>query len=133
MLALTSAHRYLLRKAPTDMRKGFDTLCGLVRDELGRDPLSGEVFVFISGGRNRIKLLLYEQGGYVLWYKRLEQGTLELPHGEGAVKVTWQQLVLMLEGVPLHQPAKRIRWQHSMGSEKPAQNLSRPSGITIDC
>src|SRR5690554_4666637 len=45
MLALTSAHRYLLRKAPTDMRKGFDSLCGLVRGELGRDPLSGEVFV----------------------------------------------------------------------------------------
>ncbi|HMM53354.1 MAG TPA: IS66 family insertion sequence element accessory protein TnpB [Burkholderiaceae bacterium] len=111
MLALTSAHRYLLRKAPTDMRKGFDTLCGLVRDELGRDPLSGEVFVFISGGRNRIKLLLYEGGGFVLWYKRLEKGTIELPQGDGAVRLTWRQLVLMLEGIALEQPGARVRWK----------------------
>jgi len=110
MLSLTSAHRYLLRRAPTDMRKGFDSLCGLVRDELGRDPLSGEVFVFISGGRNRIKLLLYEGGGFVLWYKRLERGTLEIPRGDGAVRLSWQQLVLMIGGLPLEQPQARPRW-----------------------
>jgi len=110
MLSLNSAHRYLLRRAPTDMRKGVDTLCGLVRDELGRDPLSGEVFVFIGTGRNRIKLLLYESGGYVLWYKRLEKGTLELPKGDGAIKLTWQQLVLMIEGIALEQPRTRVRW-----------------------
>ena len=111
MLALTSAHRYLLRRTPTDMRKGVDTLCGVVRDELGRDPLSGEVFVFIGSRRDRIKLLLYEHGGYVLWYKRLERGTLELPQGEGAVRMSWQQLVLMIEGVPLAQPRTRLRWE----------------------
>lgn len=111
MLSLTSAHRYLLRKAPTDMRKGFDSLCGLVRDELGRDPLSGEVFVFIGSRRDRIKLLLYESGGFVLWYKRLEKGTIELPQGDGAVRLSWQQLVLMLEGIALEQPRTRARWQ----------------------
>jgi len=119
MLSLTSAHRYLLRKAPTDMRKGFDSLCGLVRDELGRDPLSGEVFVFIGSRRDRIKLLLYESGGFVLWYKRLEKGTLELPAGDGAVRLTWQQLVLMLEGIALEQPRTRARW--------------RPAQITAHC
>jgi transposase len=111
MLALTSAHHYLLRKSPTDMRKGFDSLCGLVRDELGRDPLSGEVFVFIGSRRDRIKLLLYESGGYVLWYKRLERGTLELPKGDGAVKLSWGQLVRMLEGIALEQPRARLRWE----------------------
>lgn len=110
MLALTSAHRYLLRRAPTDMRKGVDTLCGVVRDELGRDPLSGEVFVFIGSRRDRIKLLLFEHGGYVLWYKRLERGTLELPAGEGAVRMNWNCLVRMLEGVSLEQPLVRARW-----------------------
>lgn len=114
MLALTDAHNYLLRRAPTDMRKGVDTLCGVVRDELGRDPLSGEVFVFIGTGRNRIKLLLFEHGGYVLWCKRLEKGTLELPQGDGAVKLTWGQLVLMIAGVPLKQPAARLRWKPSL-------------------
>jgi len=110
MLALTSAHRYLLRRAPTDMRKGVDTLCGVVRDELGRDPLSGEVFVFIGSRRDRIKLLLFENGGYVLWYKRLERGTLELPQGDGAVRMSWSCLVRMLEGVALEQPLVRPRW-----------------------
>ncbi|MBX2972342.1 MAG: IS66 family insertion sequence element accessory protein TnpB [Flavobacteriales bacterium] len=92
------------------MRKGFDSLCGLVRDELGRDPLSGEVFVFIGSRRDRIKLLLYEHGGYVLWYKRLERGTLELPKGDGAVRMNWGQLVRMLEGIALEQPRTRVRW-----------------------
>ncbi|MBS1940201.1 MAG: IS66 family insertion sequence element accessory protein TnpB [Bacteroidetes bacterium] len=121
MLALTSAHHYLLRKSPTDMRKGFDSLCGLVRDELGRDPLSGEVFVFIGSRRDRIKLLLYESGGYVLWYKRLERGTMELPKGDGAVKITWAQLVRMLEGIALEQPAVRKRWLPTPAGEKTAQ------------
>ena len=110
MFSLASAHHYLLRRVPTDMRKGVDTLCGVVRDELGHDPLSGEVFVFIGSRRDRIKLLLYESGGYVLWYKRLEKGTLELPQGNGAVRISWQQLVLMIEGVPLQQPKARPRW-----------------------
>ena len=110
MLSLTSAHRYLLRKSPTDMRKGFDSLCGLVRDELGRDPLSGEVFVFIGSRRDRIKLLLYESGSFVLWYKRLEKGTIELPQGDGAVRLSWGQLVRMLEGIALEQPRTRARW-----------------------
>jgi transposase len=114
MLALTSAHHYLLRRAPTDMRKGVDTLCGVVRDELGRDPLSGEVFVFIGARRDRIKLLLFENGGYVLWYKRLERGTLELPQGDGAVRMNWSQLVRMLEGVALDQPLARARWAPSV-------------------
>lgn len=121
MLALTSAHRYLLRKAPTDMRKGFDSLCGLVRDELGRDPLSGEVFVFIGSRCDRIKLLLYESGGYVLWYKRLERGTVELPKGDGAVKITWAQLVRMLEGIALEQPTMRKRWSPTPLEQKSAQ------------
>ena len=111
MLSLTSAHRYLLRRAPTDMRKGVDTLCGVVRDELGRDPFSGEVFVPIGSRRDRIKLLLFENRGYVLWYKHLERGTLELPQGDGAVRMSWQQLVLMIEGVPLQQPRARLRWE----------------------
>ena len=110
MFSLASAHHYLLRRVPTDMRKGVDTLCGVVRDELGRDPLSGEVFVFIGSRRDRIKLLLYESGGYVLWYKRLEKGTLEIPVGDGAVRMNWRELVLMIEGVPLVQPRTRLLW-----------------------
>ena len=57
MLSLGSSHRYYLYRGVTDMRKGFDGLSGLVRNELGRDPLSGDVFVFVNRRRDRMKLL----------------------------------------------------------------------------
>ena len=61
------------------MRKSFDGLCGLVRDKLHREPLSGEVFVFLSRRKNQIRLLLWEGDGFGLYHKRLERGTYELP------------------------------------------------------
>ena len=57
MFSLSSSNNYLLYGSPCDMRKSFDALCGLVRGELGRDPLSGEVFVFLNKGRTHLKLL----------------------------------------------------------------------------
>ena len=83
------------------MRKGFDSLCGLVRDELGRDPLSGEVFVFIGSRRDRIKLLLYESGGYVLWYKRLERGRFADPARLAGNGIAMSELVAWLDGIDL--------------------------------
>lgn len=61
------------------MRMGYDGLCGLVTGRIGRDPMCGDVFIFINKPRNRIKLLRWEQGSFVLFYKRLENGTFELP------------------------------------------------------
>jgi transposase len=73
------AARYYLYREPTDMRKSFDGLCGLVSGRLGQSPMSGDVFIFINKPRNRIKLLRWEAGGFVLFYKRLESGMFELP------------------------------------------------------
>ena len=73
------AARYYLYREPTDMRKGFDGLCGLVNDRLGENPMSGDVFIFLNKQRDRIKLLRWEPGGFVLFFKRLERGTFELP------------------------------------------------------
>lgn len=82
------------------MRKGFDGLSGLVRDRLGRDPLSGEVYVFLNRPRTLIKLLHWEAGGLVLYYKRLEKGTFQPPgQPEQGGKIAWPQLVLMVEGI----------------------------------
>ena len=83
-------------------------LCGLVSSGLGRDPLSGDVFVFINRRRTHVKLLVWDRSGFVLYYKRLEQGTFELPV---AGPVTWQQLVLMLEGVSLASARYRKRYR----------------------
>ncbi|SHM85011.1 IS66 Orf2 like protein [Cyclobacterium lianum] len=79
MFSLGSTHSYFLYGSPVDMRKSFDGLCGLVRNHLDRDPSSGVVYVFLNRGRNLIKLLHWEQGGFVQYYKRLEQGTFTPP------------------------------------------------------
>jgi transposase len=82
VFALTTSYRFLLYRKVTDMRKGFDGLSGLVKNELNREPTSGEVFIFINRSRDRIKLLHWQKGGFVLYYKRLEKGTIGLPRTE---------------------------------------------------
>ena len=113
MLGFTAAQRYYLSRQPADMRKSYDGLSGLVRQGLGRDPLSGEVFIFVNRRRNMMKLLVWDRSGFVLWSKRLERGTFELPKKseEGAALVlSWEELVLILEGVSLGSVRRRKRY-----------------------
>lgn len=112
MISLGPSQRYYLYREPTDMRKSFDGLCGLVRSGLRRDPLSGEVFVFINRRRTHIKLLVWDRSGFVLYYKRLEEGTFELPASLEGGALSWQQLVLLLEGVSLASVRYRRRYRH---------------------
>jgi transposase len=70
MLALTSSLRYFLYREVTDMRKGFDGLSGVVRQALGKDPLNGEVFIFLNKRRNQIKLLVWEHDGFSIYHKK---------------------------------------------------------------
>ncbi len=86
------------------MRKSFDGLCGLVRSEMDRDPLSGDVFIFLNRRRTHIKLLVWDRSGFVLYYKRLEEGTFELP---ATHQISWDRLVMMLEGVSM----KKLRYR----------------------
>jgi transposase len=103
MFSLSSSHRYLLYQQPTDMRKSFDALCGIVRNELKRDPLSGDVFIFLNRSRTHMKLLHWERDGLVLYYKRLEKGTFTRPTVEGTVPcLSYPQLVLLTEGIIVH-------------------------------
>jgi transposase len=82
------------------MRKGFDGLSGLVRNSLDRDPLSGEVYIFLNRSRTLVKLLHWEAGGLVIYYKRLEKGTFQPPVGmEAGGVLAWSSLVLMVEGI----------------------------------
>ncbi|MEW6755952.1 MAG: IS66 family insertion sequence element accessory protein TnpB [Candidatus Latescibacterota bacterium] len=100
MLALTGATRLFLYRGAADMRKSFDGLSGLVRTELGGDPLSGDLFVFCNRRRTMVKLLYWDRDGLALWYKRLERGTFRLPApGRGAVEIDRRSLMLLLEGV----------------------------------
>ncbi|MBK9509863.1 MAG: IS66 family insertion sequence element accessory protein TnpB [Cytophagaceae bacterium] len=82
------------------MRKGFDGLSGLVRNELGRSPTEGSVFVFVNKQRNQMKLLHWERGGLVLYQKRLEAGRFCLPEKtEKDCHLSWPELVLIVEGI----------------------------------
>jgi len=95
------------------MRKSFDSLSGLVRNELDRDPASGEVFVFINKRRNSVKLLHWESGGFVLYYKRLEKGTFTPPRRANNAHdgtLSWPELVLMLEGIQVQQMRQKARY-----------------------
>lgn len=108
MFSLGDSHIYYLSREATDMRNGFDSLCGEVRRSLDRDPLSGEVFIFYNSSRTRLKSLHCECGGFVIYHKRFEQGILSLPKFDtetGGYMVSWRELMLMVEGVSL----ERIR------------------------
>lgn len=112
MFTLTSSHRYYLYDQPTDMRKSFDSLSGIIRNQLDWDPMSGEVYVFINKQRNRIKLLHWEAGGFVLYYKRLEKGLFELPKAKAnTLAVSWSTLMMIVEGISLDYLRKKDRYQ----------------------
>ena len=93
------------------MRKGVDSLCGLVRNELNKDPLSGELFIFFCRARRRIKLLLWEDDGFALYQKRLERGTFEMPEGNTTHQsISAEQLNFILAGVNLKKVSLRQRY-----------------------
>jgi|TARA_R110002050_G_C8922277_1_gene511475 transposase len=112
MFSVSSARYYLFRE-PTDMRKSFDGLCGLVSGRLGQDPRSGDVFIFINKKRTLAKLLRWEPGGFVLFYKRLESGTFELPLSKStglSQTMEYSQLAMMVDGFSLKYAKKRKRF-----------------------
>lgn len=95
------------------MRKSFDGLSGLVQSRLNRNPMSGEVFIFINRRRNKVKLLRWETGGFILYYKRLESGTFELPVFEKdavTCPMSWATLMLMVEGISIEKYKRRKRF-----------------------
>lgn len=112
MFSIT-APRYFLYREPTDMRMGFDGLSGLVVSSLGENPQSGDLFIFLNRTRNRAKMLRWEPGGYVLFYKRLERGTFELPPLEYEGKkqtIEYGELVMMVTGFSMKHTRKRRRF-----------------------
>lgn len=115
MLHLSASCSYYLYRGDTDMRKGFDSLSGIVASQMQGNPLSGSVFIFFNKKHNQVKLLLFEGDGYALYHKRLEQGTYELPLCDAAtvsLLISNQQLQLILQGISLKSVRRRKRYQH---------------------
>jgi transposase len=114
MLHLSAACNYYLYTSNVDMRKGFDSLCGLVTDQMQLDALSGSVFIFFNRRRTHVKLLLWEGDGFSIYYKRLEKGTFELPVTNSQLttaRLDARQLQLILQGISLRKVVYRSRLQ----------------------
>lgn len=98
------------------MRKGFDSLSGMVQQHMQSDILSGSVFIFMNRKRNQVKLLQWEGDGLGLYYKRLEKGTYEKPStsSDGSYIISAQQLQLILQGIQLKSVRMKKRYQHDV-------------------
>jgi len=115
MLTLTDQRSYHLYRKETDMRKGFNMLCGIVLNELGRQVLGGDAFIFINKPRTHLKLLVYEHGGFTIFYRRLEKGAFEIPAFDldaKSMRITSDQLHFILKGISLKEIKYRKRYQH---------------------
>lgn len=113
MLSFPAAVRIWLAGQPVDLRKSFDTLAELVRQHLQADPLSGHVFVFRNKRSDRVKLLYWDEDGFVIVYKRLEAGTFSWPRlAEGQSRVTLRaaELAMLLDGVDWQTARRRKRY-----------------------
>ena len=114
MFTLSSSHRFHLYCHPTDMRKSFDGLSGLVHNVLGSNPFHGDVFIFINKARNKLKLLHWQGVSFTLYYKRLEKGTFELPQYDDSVKsiaLSYTQMVMIVDGLTISNIDKRKQYQ----------------------
>ena len=96
-------HIYLCAQ-PADMRRGFDTLSAQIKEFLKHDPFSGNLFLFVSRGKDRLKILYWDRDGFALWYKRLEEGAFKLPalkNTGASVELSATELAMLLEGIDL--------------------------------
>jgi transposase len=94
--------RVWLATAPLDMRRGFDRLAEHVRTILAQDPMCGHLFVFRNKAGERVKILWWDQGGYCIYYKRLERGAFQFPaSGEKTIAVGSEELMRLLSGLTI--------------------------------
>lgn len=110
MLSLPPAVRIFVARGPTDLRRSFDRLAAMVETVLRQDPFSGHVFCFFNRRRDRVKLLVWERGGFWLLYKRLEAGTFAPVE---RAEMSPRDLYLLLEGIEVVR--ERVRYERPAG------------------
>lgn len=128
MIGLPSLHtldraqsaRIWLATDATDMRCGFDRLAERVRAVVGQDPQSGHLFVFRSRRGDRLKILIWDRDGFLLWYKRLESGVFKLPRVEGArsLELRASELAMVLDGIDVSKLKRVPRYSRTNKGNK---------------
>jgi len=111
MLGFSSHLRYYLYCESTDMRNGFDGLAGIVRNRLLKDPVCGDVFIFVNKRRTHIKLLYWDGDGFCLFYKRLEKGRYSFLSTSTYKQLKRDELMMLLEGLSFGEMRKKKRYK----------------------
>ena len=100
MILTPAAVRIFLAREPADMRRSFNGLCGMVREHLSADPLSGHLYCFRNKRGDKLKLLYFDRTGLAIWYKQLEQGRFHWPPmNTASVELNAAEVAFLLEGV----------------------------------
>ena len=113
--------RIWMASEATDMRCGFDRLAERVNAVVGENPQSGHLFVFRSRRGDRLKILVWDRDGFVLWYKRLEAGVFKMPRVENvarAVELRASELAMILDGIDVSKLKRVARYERAVGSSK---------------
>lgn len=125
------AARIWLATEATDMRCGFDRLAERVKAVIGKDPLSGHLFVFRSRRGDRMKILVWDRDGYVLWYKRLEAGVFKLPRGgspgAGGMELRASELAMILDGIDVTK-LKRVS-RYRVAETSPEEKIKKEQKV----
>jgi transposase len=127
VLSLGAGAPIVLATEPVDLRRGHDGLVTLVRERWKADPYSGTLFVFLGRKRDRVKILFFSAGGFVLYYKRLERGRFSMPRvPEGATEIALDatSLAMLLDGVDLRAVRRTTLWRPAKASTSPASQKS---------
>ena len=111
MLGFHSHQRFFIYTDDTDMRRGYDGLSGLVRNEIASDPSNGDVYVFFNKQRNKIKLLVWDLDGFAIYSKRLEKGRFEKINATNKKHhIRYDHLIMLLSGMSLEKSRQRKRF-----------------------
>jgi transposase len=113
VISIAADTRIFVASGHTDMRKGFDGLCGLVTSVLEMDPLSGQLFLFINRRGDKLKILYWDGDGLAIWYRRLEQGTFQFPRveeGQASVEIRSDELTMLVRGIDYSKVKRRKRF-----------------------
>lgn len=114
MLLIPRAVRIYVAREPVSLRRSFEGLSNAVRAELGRDPLSGHLFLFLNRQRTQVKILVFTRGGFTIVHKRLERGRFTFPARVTAdatsVEIDAHELSMLLEGLDLSAAPSAARW-----------------------
>jgi transposase len=134
MLTLPPSVKIYVAKEPVDARKSFDGLSTEVRENFGRDPLSGHLFVFLNRRGHVVQILFWDRNGFSILKKRLEAGTFRLvrkPDGtDSHIEIDAAELALMLEGIDLEGAKRRKRYVHP--TQEQNRTIQRKSDCTLD-